>query len=714
MKWSDNSTLLQEECEHLQRQIRALERRKALADASRAALLDTRNTLIGRVIAARPPHDQPAASPATVQATALDAAPAAGGPAATALTPTSPTLAHAPPIRITPRPAAAFQIGHSHVDTCPPSRRCAATPQPPPSAAHPHTSLAPPGRPRHTSSTIYTPLDPLPPAVSSFRRCAGIAYTDLIEASGSFSRLIDFSDTGFLDVVHTAQATAAKRLGCSQEEVCWFVQSHYEVVPGVPLSFSTSISTPECAVSAVLHALLGQLESAILGLEIPSGCSEASDDLPRAVGAGTGGGAEGGESAVCAAAAGPSTTRFAISECADAYATHAGAEAASKRSRRNGRVCRASASLEEAGQVPDTHVAHARVDSITRATAGLHVEGDLAIDTRDADEAGDAFFDWLDSIHGDSCALNDVEVLPESRDDICDAFAGDEDEPRGGAEIDSASNPMAGLLSGGRVAQTGVHEDVLEGMRCGVNEVVDVHVAVKAAVQHLVQTLSRCGVAGSPAATALVQACGDQATWPLALPQADGDGGGGSSTSGEGFHPGGGGANTCVGVRGHEDCGGAQGLGGLGRVDSGVDGALEPGCADMRWDSAAGVDAAVTRDTAGLTDAQAHACAQAMGNCSDSSRRQKDSGVGGGGSCLRFRETDVPDFARAGRLAIEGDREGGEGGVGDAAGGDEARVTAYHTELTRKMCAMMAALQEACYEVCARWRSEARPPSGFL
>ena len=140
-------------------------------------------------------------------------------------------------------------------------------------------------RARPTSWDIYFQPDLLPPPIASFDGFASISYEDLLEASGAPSRIMSFSEMGCLDAVHAAQSVAAQRAGVGAARICWFVQSHYEVAPGVPLSFSTSLSSPECVASFVLHMVFAQTEVAVHGLrerQHAAGAFTMHSDEPRA------------------------------------------------------------------------------------------------------------------------------------------------------------------------------------------------------------------------------------------------------------------------------------------------------------------------------------------------------------------------------------------------------------------------------------------------
>eukprot|EP00892_Ulva_mutabilis_P004396 jgi/Ulvmu1/2328/UM013_0176.1 len=129
--------------------------------------------------------------------------------------------------------------------------------------------------PRHTTATLYQAQSPLPPTISSFRATAGIGHVDLLEASGSTSGTLDFSVVSMPELVRRVRVSKAARLGCAPEEVCYFVQLHWDAATELPmgtaaqaavaeaaqpLSLSSTLSTPECVASFAIMVLLADLE----------------------------------------------------------------------------------------------------------------------------------------------------------------------------------------------------------------------------------------------------------------------------------------------------------------------------------------------------------------------------------------------------------------------------------------------------------------------
>eukprot|EP00892_Ulva_mutabilis_P004394 jgi/Ulvmu1/2326/UM013_0174.1 len=171
------------------------------------------------------------------------------------------------------------------------------TPPPAPTAACPsqHTHLIPCRC--HTSATLHDLPSTIPPPISTFRATASISYADLLEASGSTTRTLDFAEASMPDMIRSVRAAKAARLGCAERDVCFFMQLHWTVAsavdslmssegqlgaPGLPLSMSSTLSTPECVASSVLMYLASDLERVIRDRRIrsvkvvPSDCDSFS------------------------------------------------------------------------------------------------------------------------------------------------------------------------------------------------------------------------------------------------------------------------------------------------------------------------------------------------------------------------------------------------------------------------------------------------------
>lgn len=55
----------------------------------------------------------------------------------------------------------------------------------------------------------------------------------------------------------------ASRLGCPPDDVCWFLQMHFEVSRGSRLSFSTTLSSTACLASLALNHLATGMQTAL-------------------------------------------------------------------------------------------------------------------------------------------------------------------------------------------------------------------------------------------------------------------------------------------------------------------------------------------------------------------------------------------------------------------------------------------------------------------
>lgn len=103
----------------------------------------------------------------------------------------------------------------------------------------------------------------LPPPVASFRHCAGISYKDVLDTSGEPGPYVNFSRAGLQSLVTATKARKASAARAAPGSVCWFVLSEYEVAPGLPLSYTSTMSTPECVASVAIHFLLMHFEFAL-------------------------------------------------------------------------------------------------------------------------------------------------------------------------------------------------------------------------------------------------------------------------------------------------------------------------------------------------------------------------------------------------------------------------------------------------------------------
>lgn len=124
-------------------------------------------------------------------------------------------------------------------------------------ARHAHLATPP-------SRHVFKPPPLMPPPLASFRRHTRIAYADLRAASGSQTAAIDFGDASAWELMNQCMAAAVRRLGCAPGEVCWFAQMEMDVGAGPRMSYSCTLSTPECVTSCVLFLQALNLEAALI------------------------------------------------------------------------------------------------------------------------------------------------------------------------------------------------------------------------------------------------------------------------------------------------------------------------------------------------------------------------------------------------------------------------------------------------------------------
>ena len=122
----------------------------------------------------------------------------------------------------------------------------------------------PPSTQHAPSASLFSMPAMAPPPLATFRHYAAISYADLVEASGSGTRVIDFSGTTSGELLSRCMAQRVARLGCGAGEVAWFVQMDCEAAPGLPLSYSCTLSTPECVASLAMFIMVLYLETALI------------------------------------------------------------------------------------------------------------------------------------------------------------------------------------------------------------------------------------------------------------------------------------------------------------------------------------------------------------------------------------------------------------------------------------------------------------------
>ena len=114
--------------------------------------------------------------------------------------------------------------------------------------------------PRVLRAPLYQP----PREIAAFRSSAGISYEDLRAAADPAGPLVDFSRHALADLAQRVCARKAAQLQLPSADVCWFVQTVYEVAEGAAVSVSATLSSPECLASFVLHYVVSRLEMTLI------------------------------------------------------------------------------------------------------------------------------------------------------------------------------------------------------------------------------------------------------------------------------------------------------------------------------------------------------------------------------------------------------------------------------------------------------------------
>lgn len=129
------------------------------------------------------------------------------------------------------------------------------SPAPPSCAAH---------AARPSSGTLFVPPRLLPRTIESFPRHATISYADIVRASGSRSRIVDTNGATSWDLLNRCMQAKLAAMRCPIQDVCWLALTGYDAAPGLPMSYSFTLSTPECVASCVLFYLALYLECALI------------------------------------------------------------------------------------------------------------------------------------------------------------------------------------------------------------------------------------------------------------------------------------------------------------------------------------------------------------------------------------------------------------------------------------------------------------------
>ena len=269
---ADSHTGVQAERDHLEHQIAACQRRLTISHSKQAELQRRRIALSTR-------H-----ADAAVSLTALTSStPATPPPPASCSGLESSTTAGVLRAR----------LGRKDASPGPPHTSAAPAPSPAtaPSRMHaggPSTAVVSVTPRQHGTFYIppgQNPWTEAPRPIGSLRHCAGISYTDLRSVAEGSSDLIDLCQQSVMSLIEKATLRKAQQMGVSGtgvpgDDICWFAEMPYEAAPGVPLSTSATISSPECIASLGVQIILTQLELALITAATDCMGNEGSEVIP--------------------------------------------------------------------------------------------------------------------------------------------------------------------------------------------------------------------------------------------------------------------------------------------------------------------------------------------------------------------------------------------------------------------------------------------------
>lgn len=256
------------QCEALQGALERLQQRVTAARTARGALCDRREALTARntamaALSARRRRDGPPA-PQTLPST-LPENPVSPPPP-------EPPVSREPLVPVLESNRRRHDSGRHRSSGRAPRASCGSQHRP----VHP--------LPKAVTSSPQTVFAAAPPAVTpitSFAHLDSISFEDLLEASGSRTRDVDFSRMGMLALVDRCQQeklrsgrvenagrhVRATGAGAAADRVCWFVHTSAPASTDQELSLSSTLSSPECIASTVLHYMLAKIEGALLTAE---------------------------------------------------------------------------------------------------------------------------------------------------------------------------------------------------------------------------------------------------------------------------------------------------------------------------------------------------------------------------------------------------------------------------------------------------------------
>eukprot|EP00892_Ulva_mutabilis_P001618 jgi/Ulvmu1/11457/UM076_0033.1 len=100
----------------------------------------------------------------------------------------------------------------------------------------------------------------LPQPIGKFECCTDITFRDIVGSPLHKRDVAGRMTVCVRKVVEQCRFLKAWEMQTTPAQVCWFMQTQYEVAPGLAVSYSTTLSSPECVGSMVLHMLACYLE----------------------------------------------------------------------------------------------------------------------------------------------------------------------------------------------------------------------------------------------------------------------------------------------------------------------------------------------------------------------------------------------------------------------------------------------------------------------
>lgn len=123
--------------------------------------------------------------------------------------------------------------------------------------------------PLHTHSRKYNPQhSSVPEPIGSYKRCESVACAEIAPCMQPSQ---DCTGSGF-NLIQKAleeyQQTVSSHASLKPQDICWFIQFPYAIVPDLYLSYSAGLNSPECALSISLCYSMASAECMFLTLEL--------------------------------------------------------------------------------------------------------------------------------------------------------------------------------------------------------------------------------------------------------------------------------------------------------------------------------------------------------------------------------------------------------------------------------------------------------------